>query len=294
MVNANREIHRFWKGTRQEEMSQTKIEWADRVWNPVTGCTSISEGCQHCYARRMATRLKGRYGYPKDEPFKVTFHPTRLDDLARWKKGCRVFAVSMGDLFYYGKSPRIEEYHLKQAEIFKTMKHNSHHTYLLLTKRPENMSWWVERWLGWWEEIPSNWWLGVSISNQPDADKNIPILLQIPAAHRWVSVEPMLVPINIAPQALCPCSCFAGNPRRPHPDCEGKPSIDWVVCGGETGPGARPLYPDWVRSLRDQCQAAGVPMFIKTFPVDGKLSNRMDEWPEDLRIREIPNDRQNK
>ena len=239
-------------------MSQTKIEWTDRVWNPITGCSPVSEGCQNCYAKRMANRLRGRYGYPKDDPFRVTFHPKRLNEPLRWRKSQKVFVCSMGDLFH----EKVERQWIDQvmAEIL----YDYEHTFLILTKRPTAAQFYfMDFYRTCKDSILPNLWLGVSISNQPDADKNIPILLQIPAVKRFVSVEPMLGPVNIPPKALCPCSCFAGNTRRPHPDCEGKPSIDWVICGGETGPRARPMYPDWVRSLRNQCQLAGAPFFFK-------------------------------
>jgi protein gp37 len=249
----------------RENMGKTRIEWTDKVWNPITGCSPVSSGCANCYAKRMATRLRGRYGYPKDDPFRVTFHPERLDDPARWKKPLRIFVCSMGDLFYYGKSFHVEEHHIRQAEIFKMMKSNPRHTYLLLTKRPDNMAWWAKRFTGWWGSIPDNWWLGVSVEDQKTKPR-IDILRKIPASHRFISFEPLLEDVEEI-------------------NFEG---ISWCIVGGETGPGSRPLHPDWVRSLRNQCQAAGVPLFIKTFPVNGKLSNKVAEWPEDVRIREFP------
>lgn len=253
-------------------MANTKIEWTDKVWNPITGCShSGSPGCDNCYARRMANRLKGRYGYPKDDAFRVTFHPERIDDPKKWKKPCRIFVVSMGDMFCYGKSFHVEEHHLRQAEIFKMMKSNPRHTYLLLTKRPENMAWWAERFIGWWTAVPDNWWLGVSVEDQKTADERIPILLQIPAAKRFVSVEPMLGPVDLdewfwkfnenyqPPRFLDEGETYNVRPTIP------SEKISWCIVGGETGPGARPLHPDWVRSLRDQCQAAGVPLFFKSW-----------------------------
>jgi len=199
----------------------------------------------------------------------------------------------MGDLFFYGKSISVEEYHLKQAEIFKIMKCASHHIYLILTKRPENMAWWAERWIGWWGEIPENWWLGVSIEDQKTADERIPILLQIPAVKRFVSVEPMLGEIDISfylngcPQKIRDeervtheMAIDAGDKNLEGTLFQSEeweqtcPSLDWIVCGGETGPCARPLHPDWVRSLRDQCQAAGVPFFFKSWGDHKKQYNK--------------------
>ena len=217
----------------------TKIEWAvnpdgskGETWNPVTGCTPISEGCQNCYAKRMSKRLAGRCGYPAYDPFQVTLHPDRLDEPLKWKKPRRVFVCSMGDFFHQDVPFEFI------AQVWQTMNNAQQHIFMVLTKHPERMAKFISR-LGW--DIHDNVWLGVTAENQKRADERIPILLQIPAVVRFVSVEPMLEPVNLA-------------------NC-GK--IDWVICGGETGPGARPMHPDWVRNLRDQCQNAGVPFFFK-------------------------------
>lgn len=232
-------------------MAQTKIEWCDKSWNIITGCSPISKGCQNCWARKMANRLRGRYGYPKDNPFQITFHPDRLDEPLHWKKPCRIFVCSMGDLFH----DDVDAFWI--GSIFANIRECSRHTFLILTKRPERIKR-ITPALEW----PNNLFLGVSIENQKTADERIPILLQIPAAHHWISVEPMLSQIYI------PKYYFVGAlPTRY------KGFIDWVICGGETGPGARPLHPDWVRSLRDQCQAAGVPFFFKSWGDKG-------EWEE--------------
>ena len=237
-------------------MSQTKIEWADKVWNPITGCSPVSEGCLNCYAKRMANRLKGRYGYPKDDPFRVTFHPDRLEEPLHWKKPCRVFVCSMGDLFH----DRVERD--DRARAFRSMMANSQHTYFMLTKRPQNIPIYE------WFQGRENWWFGVSIEDQKTADERIPILLQIPAAHRFVSVEPMLGPMDLGEWlGVRRYTTLDGLPEKPYwKRLIGTPLfgiLDWVICGGETGPKARPLHPDWVRSLSDQCQAAGVPFFFK-------------------------------
>uniref|UniRef100_A0A6M3LIL0 Uncharacterized protein n=1 Tax=viral metagenome TaxID=1070528 RepID=A0A6M3LIL0_9ZZZZ len=240
----------------------TKIEWAEATWSPITGCTPISEGCQNCYAKRMATRLKGRFGYPKDDPFRVTFHPERLYEPLKWKKPRHIFVVSMGDLFHED----VEKEWLDT--IFHTMACNPRHTFLILTKRPKNM---LDYWMG---EIripnaPPGWtikkagkpyskvldhiWLGVTAENQQRADERIPILLQIPAAKHFVSIEPMLSEIDLAIDIGHGVGDLAID------------RLNWVILGGETGPRARPMHPDWVRSVRDQCQAAGVPFWFKSW-----------------------------
>ena len=255
-------------------MSQTKIEWAHSVWNPITGCTPISEGCTNCWAKRMAQRLKGRFGYPQEDPFKVTFHPDRLNQPMKWKKPRMIFCCSMGDLFH----ENVRDYTGQNMpswevvwDVFHHMNKAPWHTYLLLTKRPENA---LNFWKSWVKNSDqlSHIWLGVTAENQKRADERIPILLKIPAAKRFVSIEPMLAPIYSLPLYLT-------NKYEIHPDCKG--SLDWVIVGGETGPGARPLHPDWVRSIRDQCHRAGVPFFMKQM-------SKKESIPDDLMIREYP------
>jgi len=285
-------------------MAKTRIEWAEVVWNPITGCTPISEGCQNCYAKRMANRLRGRCGYPTDDPFRVTLHPEKLEEPLKWKKPRRVFVCSMGDLFH----EQVPDEYI--AKVWEIMNNASHHTFMVLTKRPHRMKEFLER-LGWYihdqDGYPMeavldeggkytlpNVWLGVTAENQQRADERIPILLQIPAAVRFVSVEPMLGPVDLSLSDGVDLSMSVGTGLKP-----GKSylinSLDWVICGGETGPGARPMHPEWVRSLVLQCKNAGVPIFVKQMGSvwakahsSDRASNRPEEWPEDLRIRELP------
>ena len=225
------------------EMS-TRIEWTDETWNPVTGCSPISPGCANCYAKRMATRLAGRYGYPKDNSFKPTFHLARINQPQQWKKPKRVFVCSMGDLFHEEVLDDWIEY------VFETMLIAHHHTFMLLTKRPERM----REFVGClpFVAIP-NIWLGVTAEDQKRADERIPILCQIPAAKRFVSIEPMLGPVDLEAFVACDPTGYEGWVG----------GIDWVIVGGESGLGARPMHPDWARSVRDQCQTANVPYFFK-------------------------------
>jgi protein gp37 len=256
-----------WPG-RTRSMAKTKIEWADATWNPITGCTPVSEACDHCYARRMAHRLAGRYGYSADDPLSVTFHRDRLDEPLKWKKPRRVFVCSMGDLFH----DDVTDDHLR--EIFEIMRRSDHHTYQILTKRPQRMRDFILQLQA--EKGPDfrRWplpfvWIGVTAENQARANERIPILLKTPAAVRFVSVEPMLGLVNLE-KAQCTCPWPEDAAKTRHLlDCpaDQRPikrwGIDWVICGGETGPGARPVHPDWVRSLRDQCSGVGVPFFFK-------------------------------
>jgi len=228
----------------------SKIEWLKdkdgingETWNPVTGCSKVSEGCQNCYAERMAKRLKGRCGYPADDPFRVTFHPDRLDQPVKWKKPKRIFVSSMGDLFHRDVA---YQWFVEIVKIIITAKH---HTFTILTKRPELMKEYLDILTrsGWGQLTQKEWpienlWLGITAENQQRYDERWEIAQQIPAAVLWVSGEPLLSPID-----------FTRHKRKP----------DWFVAGGETGPGARPMHPDWARSLRDQCVSAGVPFFFK-------------------------------
>ena len=263
----------------------SRIEWTDATWSPVTGCTPISEGCENCYARRMAKRLAGRCGYPAVDPFRATIHPERLDEPFRWKKPRRVFVCSMSDLFHEDVPYEFI------YDIWDVMVKNRQHTFLILSKRPDRMQSFIERvmvnrmdyayMLGntpegkearkWALKPVQNVWLGVTAENQQRADERIPILLEIPAAVRFVSVEPMLGLVdltgirfdrNTIMNVLEGCGINRLSPCQSIPNafCE---KINWVICGGETGPGARPMHPDWVRSLRDQCQDSGVPFFFK-------------------------------
>jgi len=194
----------------------------------------------------MATRLRGRCGYPAGAPFLVKVHPDRYNEPFGWRKPKKIFVCSMGDLFHEDVPfPWINE-------VFSVIQRCAHHRFMVLTKRPERMRNYISKVLqvrGWPEsDIPfPNVWMGITAETQRRADERIPVLLEIPAARRFVSVEPMLGPVDL--------SQWLGRSG----------GLDWVICGGETGPGARPVHPDWVRSLRDQCQIAGVPFFFKSW-----------------------------
>ena len=278
-------------------MGTTKIEWARKVWNPITGCTKISLGCMNCYAERMARRLAGRCGYPEaPHHFDVTFHPERLDEPLRWKKPSTIFVCSMGDLFHEDIEP------FCVARVVNMMDFASHHTYLVLTKRPHMIRGLLP--------APPNLWLGVTCENQRCADERIPILLQTPAAHRWVSFEPLLERID-ATDALhgYPEMTWAGGIDyitrdsaidAGHPEWEGAavetepefdqtcPPPDWVVVGAESGPRRRPMQLEWAIDLVRQCREAGVACFVKQVQINGKVSHDPADWPPELRVRELP------
>ena len=259
-------------------MADTRIEWAHKVWNPITGCSPVSEGCQNCYARRMANRLRGRCGYPKENPFKVTLHPERLDEPLKWRKPRKVFVCSMSDLFH----PDVPFDYItqvfdvmcswrwpnKEAERIgdESLLEDPGHTYMVLTKRPERVQDWLQWLFEYWPgDSPVNVnlsaeghfgrhiWFGVTAENQQRADERIPILLQIPATVRFVSVEPLLGPVDLTNIII--------GPNR----------LDWVICGSETGPNRREACIEWIGNLCDQCEHAGVPFFLKQMEVDGKI-----------------------
>ena len=266
-----------------EVMAKTRIEWTEYSWNPITGCTPVSEGCQNCYAKRMANRLRGRCGYPADEPFKVTLHEDRLGEPLRWKKPRRVFVCSMGDLFHEDVPFDFI------CDVFARMGFERRHTFLVLTKRPERMR---ELFTGYenyrWPH--PNVYLGVTAENQRAADERIPILLEIPAAVRFVSIEPMLGPVDLLSNdylgGCINCEVCLDNPETCI-NCAQDRKINWIICGSETGPGRRPAKIAWIMDLKDQCQSAGVPFFLKQMEVDGKIvkmpgldGRTWDEMPE--------------
>jgi protein gp37 len=224
-------------------MTKTKIEWADRVWNPVTGCEKVSAGCAHCYAETMAKR------FWKDRKFSdVRHHPDRLFQPLSWKKPARVFVNSMSDLFHKDVPFTVV------LNIWRVMIDAKQHTFMILTKRPERMVEFI-KWLNMSDdEIAKNIWLGVSIEDQKSADLRIPLLLQTPATVRFVSCEPLLGNLDISPYVWIEDVRDYGIERD---------ALDWVIVGGESGPNARPMHPEWARSIRDQCVDAGVPFFFK-------------------------------
>lgn len=255
----------------------TKIEWVKNkngeqgaTWNPVTGCSKVSQGCKNCYAEGIAKRFWG------DRKFTdVQCHPERLEQPLKRKKPTTYFVNSMSDLFH----PDVPFEFIDM--VFDVMEVSVQHTFQILTKRPKRMFEYCE---GYRNPGFPNVWLGVSVEDQGTADERVPVLLECPAAVRFVSYEPALGPVD-----------FSKIPRPQHfhqqPlgwDSWWPTQLHWIICGGESGPGARPLHPDWARGVRDQCQAAGVPFFMKQICEKGKKIP-FDDLPTDLRIREYPN-----
>ncbi len=207
----------------------SSIEWTEATWNPVTGCTKISPGCKFCYAERMAKRLKAMGQERYRDGFKLTLQPDLVELPLRWKTPKMIFVNSMSDLFH-------RDVPLDYIQrCFATMKRASWHTFQVLTKRADRLAA-VAGDLDW----PPNVWMGVSVENADYVDR-IDHLRTVPAAIRFLSLEPLLGPL---------------------PDLD-LTDIHWVIVGGESGPGARPMESAWVTDLRDQCQSAGVPFFFK-------------------------------
>jgi len=221
----------------------TKIEWTNKTWNPVTGCTKISPGCTNCYAERMAKRLAGRCGYP-DAPnqFDITFHEKRLHAPFRWHKPRMIFVSSMGDLFH--EHVPIDTI----RKVLTVIQDLPRHTFQILTKRPKRMALTFQL-NPKYRNLP-NLWLGVSVEN-PLYLWRVNDLITIPAAVRFVSFEPLLSPIDLCqPVGLNPANLIIDH-------------LQWVIVGGESGDGARPMHPAWPQDVSDQCQASGVPFFFK-------------------------------
>ncbi len=228
--------------------NKTGISWCDATWNPVMGCTPVSEGCANCYARAMLRHYAGLRGWPEN-PDAVTTFPERLEQPLRWRKARRIFVCSMSDLFH----ERVPFEFI--AEVFDAMSSCRDLAFFVLTKRPARAVrwlWWVDEYwpgdsnFGWAREAgygwPPNIWLGVTAENQARADERLPLLVNDLLGRRFVSVEPMLEPVDLT--AWLPC-------------------LDWVICGAESGPQRRPFNARWARDLRDQCRAARVPFFGK-------------------------------
>jgi len=234
---------------------KTAIEWTESTWNPVTGCTKISLGCRHCYAERMARRLKAMGQARYRNGFKLTLHPEVVRAPLSWRKPQMIFVNSMSDLFH-GSVPLGFI-----RDIFAVMEQASHHTFQVLTKRANRLAALADK-LPW----PPNLWMGVTAETQ-DYSWRIDCLREVGAAVRFVSFEPLL--------GMIADVCLD--------------DIDWVIVGGESGPGARPMKVEWARELRDRCLTAGTPFFFKQWGgrqrtragrrLDGRI---WDEYPEPL------------
>lgn len=341
---------------------KSRIQWTDATWNPVTGCTKVSQGCKHCYAEKVFPRAYANDVWlgdielddPTDHGRKRKFtdvrtHPDRLDQPLRWRKPRRVFVNSMSDLFHEDVPFEFIDH------VFGVMALAKRHTFQVLTKRPRRMQDYLrcvveekdmQRWQSGADVVtacaelavidckfpPPNIWLGVSVEDQETADERIPLLLDTPAAERFVSYEPALGPVDLKDYLWPGGATLADDPLARamvyQAEADGMawlcPAIDWIIVGGESGPGARPFDVQWARDTVGQCRAANVPVFVKQLgrrprgwcalngdtdnPVEcqaweasehghcgdecpyfrDRKGGDIDEWPADLRIREFP------
>ena len=221
-------------------MQRSSIEWTEATWNPVTGCTQISPGCAHCYAMTFAERFRGVPGHPYEKGFDLQLRRERLSQPLRWKKPRTIFVNSMSDLFH----PDVPDEYIR--EVFEVMRIADHHRFQVLTKRSERLAEMADS-LPW----PRNVWMGVSVENQRFVSR-VDDLREVPAAVRFLSCEPLLGELDL--------------------DLTG---IDWVIVGGESGPGARPMSPEWALSVRDQCAVADVPFFFKQWGAHNESGQRV-------------------
>lgn len=239
----------------------TAIEWTDSTWNPVTGCTKITAGCDNCYAERFSERWRGIPGHPFENGFDLTLRPERLNQPLAWQRPRMIFVNSMSDLFHKEVPSQFID------RVFDTMEAADWHVFQVLTKRSSLMRDYLRKRYAERAQPPPHIWLGVSIEDS-SATARLRHLRETPAGVRFLSVEPLIGPVGTI-------------------DLNG---IHWVIAGGESGPGARPVEIDWIREIRDQCHRAGVAFFFKQWggirPKSGGRSLDGREWSE------LPSDRQ--
>lgn len=237
------------------------IEWTDATWNPVRGCTKISPGCLHCYAETFAERFRGVPGHPFEFGFDLQLVPDKLGDPIRWSKPKKIFVNSMSDLFHESVPDEYIE------KVCRVMLSANWHTYQILTKRADRMKALLHGSLRMATQARHIWW-GVSVEDRKHGLPRVAQLRSAKPAVAFLSIEPLLEDLG-------------------KPDLEG---IQWVIVGGESGPGARPMSPDWVRNLRDQCRRAGIPFFFKQWggvrkkgagrQLDGRIYNEFPHFIE--------------
>ncbi len=245
---------------------RSHIEWTDATWNPVRGCTKISPGCTHCYAETFAERFRGVKGHPYEQGFDLRLVPDKLAEPLRWRTPKSVFVNSMSDLFHKDVPDNYV------AAVCRVMRIANWHTYQVLTKRSERLRDMLQGALREFADQPNIWW-GVSVENHRHGLPRIDHLRDAPAKTRFLSVEPLLEDLGTINLA----------------------GIHWVIVGGESGHGARPIEKGWVLSIRDQCQAAGVPFFFKQWggvrkSKAGRLLDgaTFDEMPQRVQLPVLP------
>jgi protein gp37 len=247
---------------------KSTIEWTDATWNPVRGCTKISPGCKHCYAETFAERFRGVPGHPYEQGFDLRLVPEKLAEPLRWSSPKTVFVNSMSDLFH----ERVEDDYIEK--VVRVMEKANWHTYQVLTKRSERLRDLLSKKLEFAASLDHIWW-GVSVEDKKYGVPRIAHLRQSPAAVRFLSIEPLLEDVGKL-------------------DLSG---IHWVIVGGESGAGARPMMPEWVTNIRRQCRTAKVPFFFKQWggvrksETGRELEGRtFDEMPRRASRQIVPRD----
>ena len=283
-------------------MERTKIEWVQNTdgtpghtWNPWWGCQRVSPGCEHCYAETLAHRYNYRVWGPAKTTGRRMMSENYWRQPLRWDKAAaaagerhRVFCASMADVFE--DHPDLTD---PRRRLWELISVTPALDWLLLTKRPENVNdmlpaLWTQSAHG----VPPNIWIGTSVEDQHRADERIPHLLRVPARVRFLSCEPLLGPVDLSGSTVDGVwidqeYADLNNELGRVVEAEGWP-IHWVIVGGESGAGARPMHPEWARSLRDQCQAAGVAYFLKQMGGARDKGGDLAAIPADLRLREFP------
>lgn len=263
-------------------MKNTKIAWTDHSWNPWHGCTKISPGCKNCYAAAFSKRT-GHDIWGSDKPRRF-FGEKHWSEPLKWDKEAkkagirrRVFCASMADVFETHKNLTIEQdLNGQRTMLAHLIMSTPWLDWLLLTKRPESAMIYLTMMFPYRDDFPANIWIGTTAENQEMANKRVKHLLQVPAAKHFLSVEPMLEPISLEEisHSLWGDALVSG--------------IDWIIVGGESGPGCRPFDPHWARLLRNDCRDAGIKFFMKQLGGVHNHRDQLEDLPEDLQIREVP------
>lgn len=265
-------------------MENSKIEWTNNTFNPWWGCTKVSDGCKFCYAEALDHRYNMSDPHWGPSSTRKPMSERYWKQLDNWNKeakatgiNLRVFVASMADVFEWHSNPAVNTFLIHERNrLFNTIEQTPHLTYQLLTKRPENIMTLVPD--HWQKRFPENVWIGTSVEDQPNASRRIPHLLKIPATVRFLSMEPLLGPVDLI-EFFIPATEKLAEMKKQYTDdllITGQAKvdmdelrsatgngIDWIIVGGESGHSARPMHPDWVRNIRDITKDAGIPFLFK-------------------------------
>ena len=287
-------------------MQNSKIEWTHHTYNLWWGCVKVSAGCEHCYAESFSKRTGHTIWGPAKTTQRRTFGDKHWREPLKWNQQAkqagqrhRVFCASMADVFE--DHPQVTE---ERRCLLDLIVHTPHLDWLLLTKRPENVNWMIEQATGfsessmWFHAVGDHVWIGTSVEDQAAADKRIPELMTVPARVRFLSCEPLLGPVDLFRVSTEDWDVLHGWKAKANNErgWANTPLIDWVIIGGESGPGARRMDLRWTESLVEQCQKSGVATHVKQLGsvlakemgLQDRKGGDWTEWPQHLRIREYP------